>query len=158
MDASAEREVTMFRARLGVGSVAVALSLLLSLAGNVAAASSYQTTVQQSVCTRNGGAYGRGYVLLNVKAIEVGSSQTNYFKVRSRIQVSTGIDWSSGGTWQVRTSSHFADNSSSNSFVVTRRHDFKAGDWMGFRIQMKVQFWSAAAGLLTTRTVNSKGC
>ncbi len=93
-----------------------------------------------------------------MKAVEVGSSRTNYFKVRSRIQVSTGIDWSTGGPWRVQTSSHFADDPSSNSFVVTRRHDFKAADWMGFRIQMKVQFWSEDAGLLTTKTVNSKGC
>ena len=148
----------MFRTRLAVGSVAVALSLLLSLAGNVAASSSFQTTVQQNVCTRSGGAYGRGYVLLSVKAIEVGLSHTNYFIVRSRTQISLGIDWSTGGTWQVRTSSHFADNSTNNSFVVTRRHDFKAADWMGFRIQMKVQFWSEDFGLLTTKTVNSKGC
>ncbi len=44
----------MFWTRLAVGSLAVALSLLLSLAGNVAASSSFQTTVQQNVCTEVG--------------------------------------------------------------------------------------------------------
>lgn len=148
----------MFRTRFAVGSVVVALCLLLSFAGNVAATSSYQTNVQQNVCTRNGGAHGHGYVLLSVKAVEVGWSHANYFKVRSRTQISFGVDWSSGGPWRVQTSNHFADSSANHSFVVTRRYDFKAADWMGFRIQMKVQFWSEAAGLLTTNTVNSKGC
>lgn len=148
----------MFRTRLAVGSVVVALSLLLSFAGNVAAASSYQTIVQQNVCTRHGGAYGHGYVLLQVKALEVGWSQTNYFKFKSQTQWSLGLGWSTGGQWLVQTSIHFADDALNHSTVVTRRHDFRPADWMGSRIQMKVQFRSDDVGLLTTKTVNSKGC
>jgi hypothetical protein len=143
---------------LGVATMLAALSLLMSPVGDVAAASKYQAKVQQNVCTRHGGAYGHGYALLKVKALEVGSSQTNYFKFKSRTQANLGVGWSTGGQWLVQTSTHFTDNALSYSTVVTRRYDFKAADWMGIRVQMKVQFWSDDVGLLTTKTVNSKGC
>ena len=148
----------MFWRRLAIGSMLAALSLLLSPAGNVAASSNYQASAQQNVCIRHGGAYGHGYVLLRVKALEVGWSETNYFKFKSRTQANLGVGWSTGGQWLVQTSTHFADNALNYSTAVTRRYDFKADDWMGSRIQMKVQFWSNHEGLLKTKTVNSKGC
>jgi hypothetical protein len=123
-----------------------------------AAANPYQVTVLAQACKYHGGAHGAGYVLLNVKAREIGQSGTNYFVVKSEVQASSGLAWGTQVKWPKETSLVFPDDSSNYYHLTDRRYDFPKGFEVGARIVIRVQFWSNTNGLLATRTVNGTAC
>ena len=142
----------MIGRRVGAGSSVLGVALAVMLATGALAASPYQAVVLEDVCTDSGGQHGRGYIKLKVKAREVGASGTNYFKIKSRLEWSSGIAWSTRSTWPVEVSTTFPNNATNYYRNVTRRYDFRPNDDVSHRIWMKVEFWSSTDGLITSKT------
>ncbi len=148
----------MLRRRQIRAAVLASVALALLLPSLAAAASPYQAIVVEQACTTSGGAHGRGYVLLRVKAREVGMSGTNYFVLRSELQWSSGLAYSTRKTYPAVTSSNFPDNGTNYYRILQRRYDFKPSDEVSHRLVITVRFRSNTDGLLATRIVRGRGC
>jgi len=144
--------------RLSFFSVLLALAGAFALPGAAAASSAFQVATKIDHCQFTGGAHGRGYVELKVRAREVGTSGTNYFLVLSQRQESSGLAFGTAATWPKETSSKFPNNSTSYFHVTDRRYDFTKNDEVSNRLVITVKFKNNAGDVLATRTVKGSAC
>lgn len=139
---------------LGLATV----SLALALPSGVAAANPYRVSVQIDHCQTSGGAHGRGYVELKVKARELGKSGTTHFVVLSELQESSGLGFSTQHTYPKETSSTFPNNATNYFHVTDRRYDFTKNDELSTRLVITVKFKAANGHVLSTKTVDGSPC
>ena len=147
----------MFRRISWITLLAIGTALF-AMPGTVAAASPYQVRVKIDHCQFSGGAHGRGYMELKVRARELGKSGTNFFVVNSEIQASSGVGFSTQSTWPKETSNKFPNDSTNYFHVTDRRYDFTKNDEVAFRIVITVKFKNNAGHTLATRTITGKTC
>ena len=145
--------------RISMVALLAVAAAAFAMPGNAAAAASpYRVAVKIDHCQSTGGAHGRGYVELKVKAREVGKTGTNYFLVLSERQESSGLGFSTQSTWPKETSMTFADNATNYFHVTDRRYDFTKNDELVTRLVITVKFKNNAGKTLATRTVDGSPC
>lgn len=144
--------------RLSVLWVLVVCAAGLALPASALAANPYRAHVLINHCSSTGGAHGRGYIEVEVKAREIGVSGTNYFVVKSRQEWSSGLGWSTRSTWPKEMSLTFPNDATNYYHLTDRRYDFTKNDEISNRIVITVQYWSKSSGLLATRTVKGTPC
>src|SRR3954454_7502546 len=142
----------MFRRVSAIALVAIAAAAFF-VPATAAAASPYQVKVLISHCQFTGGKHGQGYMELEVKAREVGKSGTTHFVVKSEVQDSSGLAFSTYSTWPTETSNYFPNNAANYYHITDRRHDFTRNEEVAFRIKITVLFKDAANHTLATRKV-----
>jgi hypothetical protein len=147
----------MFR-RLAIVATLASIVAAFVLPGTAAAADPYHVIVKINHCQYTGGAHGRGYLELKVKAREVGTSGTTHFVVLSARQQSSGLAFSTVETYPEELSSTFPNDSTNYFHVTDRRYDLTKADEISNRLVITVKFKNDAGKTLATRTINGSGC
>ena len=121
---------------------AILVALILPLPAT--AASPFASTVIRDVCTKTGGEYGHGFIVLKIGAVEFGKSAANYMVFRARLQQRMGGQWVTVDTSKWRTDS-FPDDSTAWSWWYRARWAFPS-DRPPTRIVMRVRFFNEVIG------------
>lgn len=146
--------------RLSVVPAVLALSLVVALAGSVAAASATATTVRDT-CTLTGGAWGQGYIALRVRATEHGLPGVARIRFVASLMHQprfNSASWTLHQTQQ-HVSTAIPANGAAHSRAWTAAWNF-GGDTAAYRHRIDVTVWflNAAGGVLATRGVLGSTC
>jgi hypothetical protein len=125
-------------------TVLAAILVALILPGPVSAASPFASTVIRDVCTKTGGEYGHGFIVLKIGAVEFGKSGANYMVFRARLQERTNGRWVTVDASKWRTDT-FANDTTSWSWWYRARWAFPS-DRPLTRIAMRVRFFNERPG------------
>ena len=149
------------RRRFGflVSMVVVLVALMLPV--STVAATPYRVTVLRNTCTLDGGAYGYGKAVLKLFIEERGTSGTNYFKLRTKLQQRSGGEWHTLAQ-ATDFSESFPNDRDSWNWIVRRAGHFDADSQTYYhRLVMRVQFMDMRPGadvVLKTRTIIGVAC